>query len=203
MLAEAATAAVFAVVLLPLVLAEAATTAVFTRAPPPLVLAEAAAAAGFARAPLPLVLAKAAATAVFALALLPLVLAEAAAASVFTPAPPPLVLADAAATAVFALALLPIVLAEAAGGGSPRTGSSSAGGRRGRRRSLCTGSAADCVGTCSVAFLVAPRVPLSLLARRGNHCAAARRWGRGHRRRCAKAVRVRGACLYSSMNFLT
>jgi len=98
----------------PLVLADTATAAVFAPAPPPLLLAEAAATAVFACAPLPLVLAEAAATAVFTPAPHPLVLAQAAAAAVFALAPLPLVLTEAAAAAVFAPAPLPLVLTKAA-----------------------------------------------------------------------------------------
>jgi len=59
MLAYAATAAVYTLAPLPLVLADATAAAVFAPAPPPQVLADAVAAAVFAPAPPPLVLAEA------------------------------------------------------------------------------------------------------------------------------------------------
>jgi len=126
-----------------------------------------------------MVFAEAAAATVLALALPLLVFTEGTAATVFAPALLPLVFAEAAAATVLARALPPLVFAEAAAAAIPAL-------------------ALPPVVFAELPLLsVWPCVPLclSLFALRGSHCAAGRRWGRWHRRWCAKAARVRWACL--------
>eukprot|EP00964_Phaeocystis_antarctica_P032388 scaffold18341_cov53-Phaeocystis_antarctica.AAC.1 len=109
MLADAAAAALLAVVAPPPVRAIAAAAALLALVALPAVLAETAAAALLAPAALPAVRADAAAAALLALAALPAVRAEAAAAALLADAAPPAVLADTDAATLLAAAAPPAV----------------------------------------------------------------------------------------------